>query len=430
MKAMKKVLAMVMALGVVMGMSSAAFAANENAGGDIANKNIESAKTTVSIQKDLYFINAEATKVREPNIVYTYTLTAVTGLSGTTVRDDDGIRGTVKDGILGANTNSDHKATITFADTVTVNATSGTGTVQTKYADFTFNPSAFTAPGIYRYKITETVSPAKAAVGIAENATYNADRYLDVYVKKTSDTDPTLSIYGYTLFEDVDGTSFDDYSNPKVNIDKKSSGYVNTSSDGSTLADVDSYTTQNLYVEKATKGSMADLEQDFTLTFTVRTPGGVTATPKLDVTLESDATLTGTSSDTIGTYINLGSITTGTVDNESVITIKGIPVGTSAANVSITEKNDSPDSYKVKAGTVAGGDTLLAEAIVNAGGISGATTNQALSETVKIYFTNTLDAISPTGYVTRFAPYALLVAFALVLLVVVRRRRNEHADMI
>ena len=230
------------------------------------------------------------------------------------------------------------------------------------------------------------------------------------------------------MYEDSASTSFDASSDPTVNIDKKSAGYVNKAATAGEQADVDVYTTQNLYVNKTTTGTMADKNQFFTLTYTMGTPGGVTATTKLDATV-TNATLTGIqTADTVGQYINLGSITTATVKDGGVITIKGIPVGTSAATVKLTEKNDSPDAYKVKAGTEAAGADLLTEAIVYAGATSGETTSQTLSNTVKVYFTNTLEAISPTGVVLRFAPYVLMLVAGLAIFFVGRKFKKENED--
>jgi len=45
-----------------------------------------------------------------------------------------------------------------------------------------------------------------------------------------------------------------------------------------------------------------------------------------------------------------------------------------------------------------------------------------------IYLTITLDAISPTGYVSRFAPYALILVAGVVLLIVAKKRRPAEEE--
>ena len=59
----------------------------------------------------------------------------------------------------------------------------------------------------------------------------------------------------------------------------------------------------------------------------------------------------------------------------------------------------------------------------------GATETQTLSTNTKsIYLTNKLDAISPTNVVMRFAPFLFIFGAAILLLVVMRRRRTHDAE--
>ena len=94
----------------------------------------------------------------------------------------------------------------------------------------------------------------------------------------------------------------------------------------------------------------------------------------------------------------------------------------------MTEKNNTSDSYKVKAGKTTGADDLLTESIVAAGATSGSTSPLPLTAKAEIYFTNTLDTISPTGLVMRFAPYALILAAGIVLLVVAMKHKSRKDD--
>ena len=407
-----------------MATGAAAFAADNTNAGEIMDHAKTSTQNTVSIKKEMIFINDESSQVREPAITYTYTLSAVTGVNAT-VTDSAGMSGKVKDGVSTAITNATD--TIQFLSSEK-NASSAAGEKDTKYADFTFDATKFSAPGIYRYKIVETTNVTKASVGVTEAATYNNTRYLDVYVKKNTDG-TAREIYGYTLYEMANGdsTTFNADADPTVNIDKKSSGYVNTKENPSVAdpaEDVDVYKTHNYRIHKTTTGQMADTEHSFPLAITYTKPASVTANVPMDVTLAGGATLTGTTDNTITNPASA------TVKDGSVITLTGVPEG---AQFSVVETNDTPDSYKVKAGATSGAADLLTEAIVNAGSAAGATTAQALTpETGNVggskdlYFTNTLDIISPTGIAMRFAPYVLMVIGGVALIVLARRGRSEQ----
>lgn len=45
-----------------------------------------------------------------------------------------------------------------------------------------------------------------------------------------------------------------------------------------------------------------------------------------------------------------------------------------------------------------------------------------------VKFTNTLQLISPTGYVSRFAPYALILVAGIALLIVAKKRKPAKDD--
>ncbi len=432
-KFMTRLAAVVFALAILFAMSVPAWAVNTDAPLNDDN-GLTSTETTVSIAKQIVFVNAENTTVREPNIDYIYTISPANP-SGATVTDKNSITGTVKAGVMEAVTGSttNTTSTVTFVDTATVNATSNGTSSDSKYATFTFDASKFKVsnvltPGIYRYMIAETTNVTKASVGITEAATYSANRYLDVYVQWSDNTHTTLEVYGYVLFEGDANQSIisDDLTGGDVSM--KSTGYVNTATTSGTQADVDVYTTQNLYIEKTTTGALADKANDFPITLTLAAATGVTANPKVDVVLGNNGTLASTATDTVGTYINFATSMTGTVDNGSSIYIKGVPAG---ATVSLVETNNTPDSYKVKAGTTSGGDNLLAEAIVASNTNAGATTTQTMNTKTLIYITNTLEAISPTGLAFRIAPYALMLAAGVSLIVLfIKRKENDATDMI
>ncbi|MBO7516063.1 MAG: hypothetical protein J6T47_10615 [Lachnospiraceae bacterium] len=399
--------------------STLAFAGTGTAGGAIPVPTVEdttNAINTVSIRKDLIFVNDAASDVREPNITYTYTASAVT-VSGTapTVTTNDAGPAAVKSGVPDALTNTTD--TIVFADTA-VASSSADGVAATRYANFTFDPTKFAGPGIYRYMVVESTDKQKTTLGIVAAATYSDTRYLDVYVRKTSETDPTLLIYGYTLFKADATYSFSSKTGEVLNLDKKSSGYVNISTTAGSFEDVDVYRTQDLTVSKTTTGLLADKSNNFPVAITVTLPSAVTQTIKLDVALESNATLDGTTTDTIGSYVNSQATAyNGSVENDSKIKIKGVPYG---ATVVLVEQNNTPDTYKVSATASVGSAAateVLAEESVAAGTNSSSTTATVMTSNTTIAITNKLELISPTGYVARFAPYALILAGGILLIV-------------
>lgn len=413
---MKKIISLLLTL-VMLAVCTAALATSVDSNDTTkinTYKGIDSTANTIRIAKQIVFVNAEDTTVREPNITYTYTIASAAPGSAT-ITDSDGDIGNVKAGPIAAV--SATTSTVTFADTNTASATAN-GTPAVKFASFTFDPSKFLdnnalTPGIYRYSITETCNPTKASVGITAPDGYNAGRFLDVYVK-WNDGRTELEIYGYVLFEGEATTSI---TSPTVTM--KSTGYVNTSTTAGTQTDVDIYTTQNLYINKTTTGTLADKNHYFPVAVTLTAPTGVTA-PKMDVTV-TNATLTTTSD----TYVEAWGGVTGTVKDGALITIKGIPAG---AKAKIVETNDTVDAYKVKAGTTSGGTDLLTEAVVAAGRSSSVSGDVTMSTAKgEIFITNTLDTISPTGYVTRFAPYALMLIGGIALLIVAKKHK-KHSD--
>lgn len=417
MKSIKRIGAILLTLAMVLTLGVVAFADDETAatGSAVVNGTVTQDSEVVSIKKEIVFVNAESTTVREPNLTYTYTLTAATGVTAT-VKDSAGLSATVKDGVAAAI--ADGTDTVVFKDTVTASATSG-GTPAVKYADFEFDESVFAAPGIYRYIITETVSPTKASVGVTESGTYNNVRYLDVYVQKTDASLPAaagnMKIYGYVLYEDATGledVSFNGYTGEETNLAKKSAGFDSAS------VGYDVYETENLYVSKTTGGVLGDKGHDFPVSLAFTAPSGVTA-PKLDVAVSGNGVLNSVLTDTVGNYLVLGTLT-GTVRDGSTLTIKGVPVN---STVVLTETNDSPDSYTVhmtKSVNGAAASDIYASAIVAASG-SAAASSVTLSSKVEIAVDNTLDAISPTGYAERFAPFAILVMMGLVMFLVARK---------
>lgn len=421
---MKKLVGLILAIMMIAAVE-AAFAVNSDTTQNAYN-GIENSANTIGIAKEIIFVNAENTTVREPNITYTYTIATTTPGTATITGLDMTNKTTpltsqVKAGPIEAV--SATTATVSFADINAKITATANGTSDRKYANFTFTPATFGAAGIYRYQISETQSPAKATVGIDEKAIYSATRYLDVYVKWDTNHE-NLEIYGYVLFE---GTATDSIEyNDTAELASKSQGFVDTSTTAGAHTDVDVYTTENLLISKTTTGSMADKNHNFPVTITFTKASGLSDSIKLDFAVANSGTLTKTGTDTNSVdYVTMDAALSGTVRDTSTITITGVPYG---STVTMTETNNTYDSYRVKAGTTSGAANLLTEATVAANATSGATTSQTLNAKQSIYITNTLDAISPTGYVSRFAPYALILIGGIALLIIAKKRRPKEEE--
>lgn len=232
--------------------------------------------------------------------------------------------------------------------------------------------SMFTAPGIYRYKITQTPPQLDGL-----NVTYK-ELFLDVYVENGSS--------GYV----VGGCTL----SVKAGSGEKAAGFVNK------------YATHKLTITKVVAGNQGDKNKDFEFTVTIKGADGETykyGTVKNGVTTMNQTTT------------KSGATFTETLkDGESVI-VYGL---SSEDKFAVTEADYHSDGYKTsyKIGDDASwtdGSSIAEKAI----GTSDTT----------VTFTNTKDATVPTDVIRTIVPYAAIVAFAAVMGVVFfRPRRNRR----
>ncbi len=415
----RRIIVFITAIMIIMTSVFNAFAAANTNGAKNAYNGIETTENVLNITKEIVFINDEDTAVREPNIVYTYIIGEVQpGSAAITSPDENNIPTTisVKAGPLSAVTGNTTATTseISFTDIVTSNANAA-GISNSKNTIFTFDPAQFQNPGIYRYSLVESTNIDKSTVGIVEKAEYSATRFLDVYVHWNNDS---LEIYGYVLYEGTQSDSITYDSAP--DLAKKSPGYIDMNhSDG--LQDVDTYTTENLYINKTVTGSLADRNNDFPIHLTLTAPAGL-SNVKLDVTTSNNGMLN-VSNDTIGNHIAAWGTVDGTVRNGSQIVIRGIPTG---AALTVTETNNTLDSYRVKAGTSSGAEDLLSENTIAGGATSASSSSLTIDKKSEFYLTNSLNEISPTGYTARFAPYGIMLGGGVALFVILKYRSKNH----
>ncbi len=251
------------------------------------------------------------------------------------------------------------------------NADGNTKTI-TAQLSASLDPLMFTAPGIYRYKITQT--PPKLD-GLS--VTYK-ELFLDVYVENG---DSGLVAKGCTL-------------NTAAGSGRKTSGFENQ------------YVTHKLTIEKVVAGNQGDKNKDFGFTVTIKGADGEAykyATVKNGVTTMNQTTT------------NSGATFTEKLkDGESVI-VYGL---SSEDTFTVTEEDYSSDGYKTS--YKIGDDTSSTE--------GNSTAEKAIGNSdTTVIFTNTKNVTVPTDVIRTVVPYAAIVAFVAVMGVVFfRPRRNRR----
>lgn len=438
---------------------------------------------TVTLDKEIVIFNTREnpTVVYLPNIRYEYEVTAVdvdndTG-SEKYIIDEYGNKGAINDGdssLQSGVTTAINNSNTPYVEFSNTDGISGTGMtpvttpyVTTKTAGFaaeghfnlTFNDEAFSKPGIYRYKVTETVTETNARVkaGVI-NREYKDYRYLDVYVQNKENPTATdkFEIYGYVCFEDTSKDKEFSALDNSGNIQKitaKTNGFVSNKNDDNTQnysktePGVDIYETSNVKVQKVITGAMADKTHTFPFAAVLDTDqitkdpivcyvkvakgGNETTTANTNPT-----TLTG-GDGTIGAATLGGQLKLG---DEEFIYIYGIPGKTTATSigeskVKVQEFNDTSEVYTVT-GTYDGADKEMKSGSdtgnsvkMNAsatGEFNAAQTILINNEKDDVVVTNKLNSISPTNVVMRYAPYLFILGAGIMLLMMSRRRKEEE----
>lgn len=453
----KKISAIVLALVMVLAMGTTAFAvgddgrtvvtgsttsaANTYTGANDTSATSVANGTTIPLTKSIVFVNANGSDVYEPNITYTYTVTPETVTESTyTVNDGTNsgyVHSGVTDGVTGISIQ--FGTTIGGADTTAV-TTSAAGVEVERTANLTVDVSKFNKPGIYRYKIAETSSPAAVTdAGLtARTSDYNADRYLDVYIHYVDDdNDPStpevLKMYGAVIFKSTATTAGQDNITTSTT---KTTGYEPTSGTLKDDTTVDRYTTYDIVVKKTVDGSMADKNHEFPFYVTV---SNTISGAKFTYTADGSETFTGatvtsgvgaltTTSFQIGSDAKTSNLT---LKHNDTITITGVPSNqTTDLAIVVKEYNDTYDSYTPSVSVTNGTISMTAGTAMTAQTGSDTTssfaikTNDVDSQTITL--NNNLTEISPTGVTLRVAPYVLMLFAGLFLILFTRRRKEEN----
>ena len=425
-KSIKKLSAIALAAIMVLAMGVTAFAdpAELGAGGTVVDKT-NGVSNVIKIEKSLVFKNPTETSVYGPNITYSYAVTA--GTPSKDITDSDDIHAAT----LAGKSNATVSGTVSW-DSDTKYTASAAGTANVKDFTITFDESAYDAAGVYRYVITESVVglSAKADAGVADGD-ISAVRYLDVYVKNGT-TAGTYKIYGYALFSNDNSIYDGTVSTNTVAAAGKTTGFVagDEDNDGNTET-ADTYETINLVVSKTLVGDAGMNNHAFPFEVSITNSDIKTAVKLITKTGALASIDSGSEGDPIDIAADAAGMTTTdtshSIKTADAVKYVGIPALTEA-NYTVKEKND------------VAGTTYESSYIIDTGSKSGIKNieKDAWSETAsvtaddsadhKVVFTNDLKLISPTGVVLRIAPYALMLAAGVVLLVLSRRRKFQFEE--
>ncbi len=408
MKMMKKIVALMMALAMVLAMGTVF--AGETGGESQTGTTTATTSynlgngASVTIDNILTVYNPDETSVYAPVVSYAFTIAGATATNdgvGVSVTDKDGIVGEVLSGAADTHkTSGDVEYTVTGTPTVTnpaaytmddtLNAAPNGDANNVKEATISFSDVTFSKPGVYRYILTRTVTDTNRV--LTANTDSNT-RYLDVYVKEeTSNNTITRSIYGYILHEvkTAVGTST-----------TKSLGFY------------DEYHTSNLTVSKTlvNDATMNGNKFPFTVTFAAAKNAHIMVNAGTDGKAEAVAMDAGATSSAPG------------IAHQGTVKYIGIPNGFTAT---VTETNNVVGTAYNSVGVA---DNAAAALVINYGATSNEASTLAAADVTKtVAFTNTLALISPTGYVARIAPYALMLAAGIVLLVLFVKRRKPATE--
>ncbi len=427
---MKKTFAMILAVLMILSVSAAAFAEGASSldggrAGAWTEKDTEIIQQQkIIIKKDLISYNASSEKVFAPAFAYEYTVTPAS-VSGLSVTDDAevhesgiAVQAPVKAGITKglivnkgeAGDSEGAVGKLEFTNSMELNS-SASGEINSYDIELDFSGVKFSQSGVYRYKSTEALADDATYKGIAIDGQEAKVRYLDVYV------DGKLEIYGYVCMAD----------NDIVDIKtQKTNGFVAASEGG------DKYYTYDLKLSKEVVNDTFGKGHSFPFTVIFRNSEEFETTFAITENVESgSAGFSPVASKP--TWSGVAKVKDG-----AAITYTGIPAG---VDVDVYETNDMVGVTYMVVTSVNDEDAEADNNVSWGDAPSGAvpqndkeayqSTMQSVDtkankietvlQTVKI--TNTLLLISPTGVVMRVAPYVLILAAGIALLLIGRRRK-------
>ena len=384
-KKMWKAFSMLLAVILLVGTAGMQASAEEEEGTG------STAATAVSVSPsfDKYLVMDKNANV--PNAVFTFTIAPGAAVDAADTAPQ------VLAGPAGGATISG-TAAFTPADTTydtlqtgdVLNLAAGLGADQ-KYAAKTVNITAdgtkFTAPGIYRYVITEE---ATSISGITNDT--DTTRVLDLYV--TSDANGALTVSSAVLHKDASVLAAGSYTS-------KDSGFTNT------------YATSDLTISKTVTGNQGFRNKYFTFNVSI---SGAAAGTVYTVNLDAADETAGSNTNASTLTADSNGAVTGTfyLKHGQSIVIQGLTSGTT---YTVTESIDSSEGYTTS--------YVIGSADSVTGTATGAQEMGTADQTVA--FTNHREGTVPTGILVDVAPYLLIFLLAGAGFVVLFGRKRRRA---
>lgn len=341
-----------------------------------------------------------------------------------------------------SDSNNPNKATVSFSSTDTLNDENAKGDrtisfLTTDQDDEQFAEKnisidlsgvSFTAPGVYRWVITET---SQYTPGVIPDS--NATRILDVYIQDVGaedDADGQLAMGGYAFYvgdEDAAAIAVSGSGSSSVSVSGKSTGFTNT------------YAVQSLTFGKEVTGNQGSIDKYFKISVKA-TAGTLDENSSYAVDISraerepsaSPATNDEYTDEIMKTANDVDSITAQQlIDGKDFylrdgqyITIKDIPAG---VQYTITEE---AEEYDQKEGIAQSESSLDYDGDGANDALEGDLTGTIKTTDIYTGFTNTRKGIIPTGILISVAPWigaGVLLVIGIVFFSV--RSRKKYRDM-
>ena len=283
----------------------------------------------------------------------------------------------------------------------------------TDQVSITLDPSKFPEPGVYRYYITQAdMTAAQNDLGIVPDA--QAKKVFDVFVgMKDQEKIVTATVLA----------NMEEKAQPVLDNDTNTATYENK-----VIGYENKIKTYKVTLTKTVTGDAGDMTYKFP--FKVKLSSDVTEDDKTTIdgfpvvlaTADSTKATVGTTESTIGAVLSDIAIAHG-----GSVTIDSLP---KSAVVSLMETIAAGEGYTITstvAGTDEGVKNITGTSTHSESGDTYATEGEIKDADISLNYTNNRENISPTGVITRYLPFVLVLAGAVVLMATSRKRSKAAA---